>query len=136
MLGLDKALGGLVKGVTAIASVGRLIGGVFKKLNPKKVESALKQAEGIVKYALPIVASIAAMTPGRTDDEIVAAADHYMFGDIDVLLYGTTEDALRNLTRFALSESLRSQLKTDLAEAKDHILNLAIELAYSAYKNG
>ena len=59
----------------------------FQGSHPK-VQAALDQAAHIAQVALPIVEQIAALTPTRTDDEIIAAYKHFAVPVIDAQVSG------------------------------------------------
>lgn len=106
------------------------IAGFFRRLFSKEtadaLNSALQEAAPYVEMALPIVRQIAALTPTRTDDLILAAYDAYGLKDLwdsskpkDVMLRDLAVAVVRNAA------------KTDVAS---RILVLAVELAYSTYR--
>ncbi|HZP17100.1 MAG TPA: hypothetical protein VFB00_03985 [Terriglobales bacterium] len=50
---------------------------LFSPAGQAKVETALGQAESLVQAVMPVVEAVAAATPNRTDDEIVALVKRY-----------------------------------------------------------
>ena len=95
----------------------------------KKADAALRQVEDILPDAIAIVSLIAAATPTRSDDEIIALARDYSSGPVALIDLTRKEDALRAIARLALQRCVRIGLK-------DHIANAAIELAVTALKSG
>lgn len=74
----------------------------------------------------PIVEQIAALTPTRTDDEVLALAKKYALK----FSKSTPKD-------FILREVAKVMLKKEIPEdvvVQDYILNLAVELAYAKFK--
>jgi hypothetical protein len=54
------------------ARLGNAIKSLFTPEGQKKALAALGQAETLVQYVMPVVEMVAAATPNKTDDEIVA----------------------------------------------------------------
>ena len=104
------------------------IGSLFHKLHDifagDKARAAFDRVLSISQLALPIVKEIAAITPNRTDDEIVAAYEKYGVP----LLKGSPADLLRWL----VAHVLRQQGE----DAPNNEVNAGIELAVVAHKNG
>lgn len=74
----------------------------------------------------PIVEQVAALTPTRTDDEVLALAKKYALK----FSKSTPKD-------FILREVAKAMFKKEVPEGavvQDYILNLAIELAYAKFK--
>lgn len=123
---------------------GKVFGGIGKgiwkglrgiALNAKKAETVFDTVDDVVQYAMPIVQTVAMMTPTRSDDEIVKAALEFGYGDFSLSMFGRKEDALRAIARFALQKNIRAQFGADVLATKESILNSAVELAHALYKN-
>ena len=99
------------------------IGNLLKKLFSKDFRALV---EDLAEMALPFVEAIAAATPNRTDDEIVAIYKQYRQEG----LYDPSKPVDLLLRDLAVA------LLRDFAPgAAGRILNLAVELAYNAYRN-
>lgn len=80
----------------------------------------------IVNKAYPFVKKIAALTPTKTDDAILAAYEQLGFGGLFVA--GSDKSlALRDLAKKLL-------IATHPDPVSDYLANTAIELAYAKYK--
>lgn len=96
-----------------------------------KARKALETAASLVSLAAPIVESIAALTPNRTDDEVIAAYNKYGVPLTTAINNNTgINNALLNLA----TSVLRANLPANKAEIATNILNTAVQLAVTATK--
>lgn len=109
----------------------RLLSGIkrlFTKESLYKIDAVLSEAEQIMPLAYQIAFTLAALTPTRTDDELIAAAQQITGGEFkvaDLLRNHSSGDVLRAIAKFALQKHLRTDVKSN-------VLNLAIEAAVAA----
>jgi len=94
-----------------------------------KAEAALTQAAGLVPKALPIVQEIAALTPNRTDDEIVAAFQK--FAVPGAAQYLATPLAQRGYVLLQLATQV---LAANFPGIATNVLNAAVQLAVTGMK--
>jgi len=103
--------------------------GFLKRLFSPETASAIERGIEVVlpylNYALDIVRTIAALTPTRVDDEILAVIERYTAPFTLPLPAGQTKGEL--LHKIALEE-----LRRIFPNATDRALNRAIEIAYGA----
>ena len=59
------------------SAIHRFFASLFTPAGQEKITIALGQAESLVQAVMPVVETIAAATPNRTDDEIVAVVKKY-----------------------------------------------------------
>lgn len=101
----------------------------FNKLFVGGGEDFLKLIEKIspiVNMAYPLVKRVAALTPNKTDDEILKA--YHEFGVANLFEMGSNKSvALRDLVKHVLQ-------KLNGGGVSEYIANTAIELAYAKYK--
>ena len=89
-----------------------------------KAEAALNQAAVLVPKAAPIVKEIAALTPNRTDDEIVAAFERFGVGG--AATYLSTPPARRG---YVLLQLATEALASEFPGVATNVLNTAVQLA-------
>lgn len=88
--------------------------------------SLIEKLSPIVLTAYPIVKKIASLTPNKTDDAILAAYESMGFAG--VFNKGSDKSlALRDLAKRAVTAAHPDPVA-------DYLINAAIELAYSKYK--
>lgn len=107
-------------------------GWVAKYFTSAQAEKTLKLACAYVERALPIIETIAAITPTRTDDELIALFKRFALPGIEAWLtvpVAERGDALREVARTVLAREV--ELGTP-----QRVLNAAIELAYLSYRGG
>jgi hypothetical protein len=101
----------------------------FSKLfgpNADAFIALIEQLAPLVNKAYPVVKKIAALTPNKTDDAIIAAYEELGFKGLFVA--GMDKSlALRDLAKKLL-------IATNPDPVSDYIANTAIELAYAKYK--
>lgn len=78
----------------------------------------------LVKDALPLVRTIAALTPTRADDELVKLFDHFAMPQVDAWLALSANQRGRALLHVA-----STQLKRITPDSADRIIDLAVQLA-------
>lgn len=108
-------------------AIGKFFKNVFSKKTLAAIESTLNKVGPIVQVALPVVRQIAALTPMRTDDEILRLLDYY--GITKVV---TAENNRSIVLRDVAVEALKK--KYNLTDQETSLLNLAVELAYQTMK--
>jgi hypothetical protein len=101
-----------------------LIRKLFSIFSSKKAEAALSQAVELVPQALPIVKEIAALTPNRSDNEIIAAFEKYAIPGATAYL--GTPPAKRGYVLLQLATQV---LASKLPGVSTTILNTAVQLA-------
>lgn len=106
--------------------VAKFFSNLFKSENMvKDIVSVIEDVAPYVETAYPYVLAVARLTVTKTDDEILDAYDKLGVKDLfDPTL--RPEDSIRDLVKHLLIK--------DGTSAKNHILNLAIEMAYSKLK--
>ena len=92
-----------------------------------RAKRAFAEVERIVPVALPIVERIAALTPNRTDDEIVAAFRYYGVPFIEGLASVNPTGALLELASSAVAQRLP-------AGTAKNIVQTAVQIAVTASK--
>jgi acyl carrier protein phosphodiesterase len=78
----------------------------------------------LVKDALPLVRTIAALTPTRADDELVKLFDHFAMPQVNAWLALSANQRGRALLHVA-----STQLKRITPDSADRIIDLAVQLA-------
>lgn len=110
------------------SSVVRFFKGLFSKKTIKAIDNALEAAAPYVAAAIPVVETIIALTPTRSDDEILAVVKH--FGLLNLFDMGSDRGTiLRDVAVEVVREKVKDRVPTSL-------LNTSIELAYQAVKRG
>ena len=95
-----------------------------------KAEAAFNAAADLVPKALPIIREIAALTPTRKDDEILAAFDKFNVAP-DVAQIRATPSAKRGYLLLQLATDV---LAAQLPGIATNILNTAVQLAVTGMK--
>jgi hypothetical protein len=98
---------------------------IFSRDTSDKILKGLEAAAPYYRKALEVVETIAALTPDRTDDQIVAVLKRFA----SPVVLGSTQDRSALLRDVAVA-ALRKQFP----EAADRQLNRAIEVALGAVK--
>jgi hypothetical protein len=96
-----------------------------------KAEAALNAAVALVPKAVPIVQTIAALTPNKADDEIAAAFAHYAMPFSQEYLA-----APRDQRGYLLLHLATSVLAEEAPGVATNVLNTAIQLAVTGVKAG
>jgi len=91
-----------------------------------KAEQAFNAAVSLVPKAVPIVKEIAALTPTRSDDEIIAAFERYAVPG--ACQYLSLPREKRGLALLALATEI---LAAQVPGTPTRILNTAVQLAYT-----
>jgi hypothetical protein len=94
-----------------------------------KAQAALERAAELVPFALPIVKQIAALTPTRADDEIVAAFDKFAVPGAQQYL--ATPVAQRG---YVLLQLATAALALQFPGLATNVLNTAVQLAVTGVK--
>jgi hypothetical protein len=94
-----------------------------------RAQAALEKAAELVPQALPVVRRIAALTPNRTDDEIVAAFEKY--GVPCAQQYLATPVAARGYVLLQLATAV---LAAQFPGVATNVLNTAVQLAVTGNK--
>lgn len=105
--------------------------GFFKRLFPDGTTSYIKVLEDIskpVSLVYPFVKKIAELTPNKTDDEILAAYEHFGLAK----LFSTEVD--KNVALRDLVKNLLIRTQSSVGPLPSHLINLAIEFAYAKLK--
>lgn len=101
---------------------------LFAKLTTSDVAD---RVANLAVKALPIVRTVAALTPARTDDEIVRLFEAYALPYVEKFL------ALPQDKRgLALLDAAATLLGRTVGDVPAHILHAAAQAAYVQYKNG
>jgi phosphoglycerate dehydrogenase-like enzyme len=109
----------------AFNSVRSFFGKLFDN-DPEEFMALIEKVSPLVNKAYPIVKKIAALTPNKTDDAILAAYES--LGFVGVFQAGTDKGlALRDLAKKVLVASSPDPVT-------DYLANTAIELAYAKFK--
>ncbi len=98
-----------------------------------QVKVVLNQVETLISMALPLVETVSALTPNRTDDEIVAAYKKFgipLLAGLQTSNPASVGNALLNLSTALLEKKLNAEGMT----AATNILNSAAQLAYTIFK--
>jgi hypothetical protein len=104
-------------------------GKIVAAFRSDSVRSALDSAVKLVPKALPIVADIAAMTPTRSDDEILALFTRFGMPYVDQYIALPVQDR-----GVALAKVATAQLKQIAPAYSSNIIDTAVQLAVTAYK--
>jgi hypothetical protein len=94
------------------------------------VAAAFDKALSLVPEAIPVVEQIAALTPTRTDDEIIAAFKHF-FIPLDTALLAVPQDQ-RGMLLFNLAVAAVQKL---VPAGASSIIGLAVQAAVTALKH-
>lgn len=84
----------------------------------------IARAAELAKKALPIVTFVAALTPTRADDEIIALFKKYTIPGVEAWLALPKEQRGR-----ALMQAAASQLKRVAPDEADRVIDLAVQIA-------
>lgn len=98
-----------------------------------QVKHTFEQVAGLVSMATPIVAAIAALTPNRTDDEIMAAYQRYGVPLTTVFQAGD-QTAIGNALLNLATSLLRAKLGDQQGAVATNLLQTAIQIAVTALK--
>lgn len=121
-----------MKSITAfLHKVASFFACLFTPANQAKVAAALGKAEGLIELALPIVASIASLTPTRADDEIIAVVK--MYCDSTHVPAGPLTDEQKGDLLFNAAAAQLKKVIANKAGITESILDLAVQLAYTAF---
>lgn len=96
-----------------------------------KAEKAFNAAVALVPKALPIVQTIAALTPNKADDEIAAA-----FAKYAVPFNAAWLDAPRSQRGYLLLHLATEVLADEAPGVATNVLNTAVQLAVTGAKAG
>lgn len=97
-----------------------------------KVNAALGQAETLVQQVLPVVEAIAAATPNKTDDEIVAVVKKYA---VPVTIpAGPMTDADKGALLLQTAVTAAETGVSAATGVPTSVLILAVQLAYTALR--
>ena len=102
---------------------------ILSLFTSSKAQAALERAASLVPFALPIVKQIAALTPNRTDDEIVSAFEK--FGVSGAQQYLATPVAQRGYVLLQLATAV---LAAEFPGLATNVLNTAVQLAVTGAK--
>lgn len=102
---------------------------VYKFITGDKAKAAIDKAVSMVPQALAIVQAVAALTPNRTDDEIVALCKAYALPWVEKYLAVAQEK--RGLV---LLDAATQVLAKQFPNATTSILNAAIQVAYTGWR--
>ena len=105
------------------------VSAVWKFFTGEKARAALDKVVALVPQALDIVRIVAALTPQRTDDEIVVACETCSIPWVDKYLALPVEK--RGLVLFDIATQLLARQFPGVATS---ILNAAVQLAYTAWR--
>ena len=114
---------------TFLKKIGSVIAKVFGAGGA--AEKVMKRVLEIVPVALPIVEMVAALTPGRTDDELIALFKRHGLPWIEKWL-GLPDDA-RGMALFEASSQILAKQYPTLPMST---INAAVQIAYTAWKAG
>lgn len=110
------------------------VGGFFKRLFGDGAASYVNILEDIskpVSLVFPFVKKIAELTPNKTDDQILAAYEHFGMAELFSSEVGVDKNtAIRNLAKNLL---IKTQSAVS-APLPNYLINLAIEFAYAKFK--
>ena len=119
---------------SAVAKVGSFVAGLFTEEGKKKAEEALGKVASLSEIALPICSVVAAMTPNKTDDEVIAVVKTYL--GVAAVPAGSAPltdqqkgDLLWDSAISAFKKAVSN--KTGLT---DSILDAALQIAYTAMR--
>jgi len=114
--------------VKALTGIGSAIAGIFATPAAQtRVTSVLKTAGELAVQLYPTIEAIAAVTPNRTDDQIVAAVQKFgVLGIVDP----NQPDKAAVLHDIALNVAKNTVAST----VASSVISLAIETAYQAFK--
>lgn len=106
------------------------IAGFFKDPKTKAAfEQTLQTLQPYIAAAEPVVETIVALTPNRTDDELLALAKQ--FGVVDLFKSNMTDGEVKN---FLLDAGTAALQKAVPDPVESSTLRAAIDVAYSTYK--
>jgi hypothetical protein len=130
LLGVRLDVGHLVFKVKVLDKIKSAITTVARLFGSDKVQGALERAAALVPIALPIVQSIAWLTPTGADDEMVTLFARYGVPEIEKFLALPRED--RGLALLKVATDLVARRAPGVPT---HILNTAVQFAVVAEKN-
>lgn len=93
-------------------------------------EQTLQNLQPYVQAALPVVEVIVALTPNRTDDELLAVAKE--FGVLDLFKPGMSDGNIKNFLLDAGTAGLEKALPAQ--EADSATLRAAVDVALTTFK--
>jgi len=126
---------------------------LFSPENIKKADAVAEQIKDMIRFALPAVETIAALTPTQGDDVIVALIKKFMMatpipesGKFDTAtIQGVLMTAAQTLVREKLSDAIKQageggvkigeQFIKDHTEIPDSVINAATNAVYAVLKN-
>ena len=113
--------------------VGSAFASLFTASGQKKALAALGQAEALVQEVLPVVEMIAAATPNKTDDEIVALIKKWC---VPVSIpAGPLTDADKGSLMLQTAITAATQTVAVATGVPTPVLTLAIQAAYVVIKS-
>jgi hypothetical protein len=113
--------------------VGSAFASLFTPAGQKKVLAALGQAEALVQEVLPVVEMIAAATPNKTDDEIVALVKKWC---VPITIpAGPLTDADKGSLLLQTSITAATQTIAGATGVPTPVLTLALQAAYVVVKS-
>jgi hypothetical protein len=98
----------------------------------RRIRNALVQAANLIEIALPIVELVAAATPSKADDEIVALIRRYAL-PIALPAGPMTDDEKSVFLRRSATELVKRQMRNRLG-VPDHVVDLGVQAAFTLYK--
>ncbi len=102
---------------------------IISAFRSNQLQTRLAQAYNILQTVLPIVREIAALTPTRADDEIIALIEHYALPKVETPLTDQQKaDILRNSAVTLVKRELNR------AGVSDSVISLAVEQAVQVVK--
>lgn len=107
-----------------------VVGFVISPAGRKKIAAALGEAQKLIAPALDACSMIAALTPTRSDDEIVVLAQRYSLGVITPEMI-TNNAIVSGILKHAAMVELQ---RITGSGADPRVLDLAIQSAYLVYK--
>ena len=107
----------------------KLLNWLVKFFSSGKAEDAFNAAVALVPQATKVVATIAAITPNRTDDEIVALFERYAVPGAEAYLAMPREE--RGLAALRVASEAVARENPALAM---NIVNTAVQLAYTGWR--
>jgi hypothetical protein len=114
--------------MSKIVKLLKKIGGFFAS---DKVQTAITTAATVAEAALPVVAVIAAMTPTKADDQILAAYRNYGIPVCETLLKTPPEKR-----GYALLDLATQVLQKQFPKLPVNVIMTAVQLAVTAVKAG
>lgn len=94
-----------------------------------KADADLQKVAVYIPYALPVVKEIAALTPTRADDEIVALFERYGLPEVQKYLALPAEERGGVLARVATKILAKA-----FPNAPERLLTSAVQLAYVGFR--